>query len=81
KYEGYVLLARLKDAKRELDKLAGELQDKENKNKTTEDMKKHEERVKKIIVPRIHTDEHGEKRRKRMIINTGARWTLLEIDN
>ncbi len=31
KYEGYVLLARLKDAKSELDKLTGELQDKENK--------------------------------------------------
>ncbi len=31
KYEGYVLLARLKDARNELDKLTGELQDKETK--------------------------------------------------
>ncbi len=31
KYEGYILLAKLKDAKNELDKLAGELKDKEAK--------------------------------------------------
>ncbi len=31
KYEGYILLAKLKDAKNELDKLAGELNDKEAK--------------------------------------------------
>ncbi len=31
KYEGYILLAKLKDAKNELDKLAGELKDKESK--------------------------------------------------
>lgn len=31
KYEGYILLAKLKDARNELDKLAGEIQDKENK--------------------------------------------------
>lgn len=31
KYEGYILLAKLKDAKNELDKLAGELSDKEAK--------------------------------------------------
>ncbi len=30
KYEGYILLAKLKDARNELDKLAGEIQDKEN---------------------------------------------------
>jgi chromosome segregation protein len=31
KYEGYILLAKLKDAKNELDRLAGELQDKETR--------------------------------------------------
>ena len=46
KYEGYVLLARLKDAKRELDKLEGELREKENKKQELE--KQLEERRQKV---------------------------------
>lgn len=45
KYEGYVLLARLKDARNELDKLTGELQDKETKKQELE--KQLEERRQK----------------------------------
>ncbi|GFO96439.1 chromosome segregation protein SMC [groundwater metagenome] len=53
KYEGYVLLARLKDAKRELDKLAGELQDKENKKQELEKQLEERRQKRKEIEDRL----------------------------